>query len=72
MFTIVVALLLLAAGVAAIYLILQNMTESGIDIAAPGSCRRGLCGKQGCGTEAPEAAGILPEAEVPPRESGRG
>ena len=72
MFTIIVALLLLAAGVAAIYLILQNMTESGIDIAAPGSCRRGLCGKRGCGSEAEEEADTLPEGEAPPRESGRG
>ena len=44
MLTILIALALLAAGVAAIYLLLKNMTEEGIDIAAPGSCRRGRCG----------------------------
>lgn len=38
------ALVLLFAGVAAIYLILKNMSEEGIDIAAPGSCKRGRCG----------------------------
>lgn len=44
MFTVLVALVLLFAGVAAIYLLLKNMSEEGIDIAAPGSCRRGRCG----------------------------
>jgi hypothetical protein len=44
MFAVLVALVLLFAGVAAIYLLLQNMNEGGIDIAAPGSCKRGRCG----------------------------
>lgn len=44
MFTVFVALILLFAGVAAIYLLLKNMSEEGIDIAAPGSCKRGRCG----------------------------
>lgn len=44
MVAVLVALVLLFAGVAAIYLLLKNMSEEGIDIAAPGSCRRGLCG----------------------------
>jgi len=44
MFAVLVALILLSAGVAAIYLILKNMTEEGTDIAAPGSCKRGRCG----------------------------
>ena len=44
MVAILVALVLLFAGVAVIYLLLKNMTEEGIDIAAPGSCRRGRCG----------------------------
>ena len=43
MFAILVALILLVAGVAAIYLLLKNMSEEGIEIAAPGSCRRGRC-----------------------------
>lgn len=49
MLTIALALVLLAAGVAAAYLILKNMTEQGIEIAAPGSCRRARCGPQ-CAT----------------------
>jgi hypothetical protein len=44
MFAVLVALVLLFAGVAAIYLLLKNMSEEGIDIAAPGSCKRGRCG----------------------------
>ncbi|WP_265942668.1 hypothetical protein [Dechloromonas sp. A34] len=44
MFAVIVALILLSAGVAAIYLILKNMSEDGIEIAAPGSCKRGRCG----------------------------
>lgn len=48
MFAVLVALVLLFAGVAGIYLLLKSMGEEGIDIAAPGSCRRGRCGVQGC------------------------
>lgn len=44
MIAVLVALVLLFAGVAAIYLLLKNMSEEGIDIAAPGSCKRGRCG----------------------------
>ena len=54
MLTILIALALLAAGVGAIYLLLKNMTEEGIDIAAPGSCRRGQCGVK-CRPTAEEA-----------------
>jgi len=44
MFAVIVALLILFAGVAAIYLLLKNMSEDGVDIAAPGSCKqRGRC-----------------------------
>ena len=44
MFSVLVALVVLFAGVAAIYLILKNMSEDGVDIAAPGSCKqRGRC-----------------------------
>lgn len=48
MFAVIVALVLLFASVAAIYLLLKNMSEDGIDIAAPGSCRRGRCGVPSC------------------------
>jgi tetratricopeptide (TPR) repeat protein len=44
MVAVLVALVLLFAGVAAIYLLLKNMSEKGIDVAAPGSCKRGRCG----------------------------
>lgn len=54
MLTFLIALALLAAGVGAIYLLLKNMTEEGIDIAAPGSCRRGQCGTK-CRPPAEEA-----------------
>lgn len=47
MTAVVVALLLLVAGVAGIYLLLKKMSEDGIDIAAPGSCKRGRCGLPG-------------------------
>jgi len=54
MFAVLLALVLLFAGVAAIYLLLKNMSEEGIDIAAPGSCKRGRCGTSSC-TPAEEA-----------------
>jgi hypothetical protein len=44
MFAALVALILLLAGVAVIYLLLKKMSVDGIDIAAPGSCKRGRCG----------------------------
>ncbi len=58
MFAVIVALVLLAAGVAVIYQILKNMSEDGVDIAAPGSCKRNGCGSSKCaspreGVEAP-------------------
>jgi len=39
-----VAIALLIASVAAIYFILRNMGEDGVEIAAPGSCKSGRCG----------------------------
>lgn len=50
MSAVLVAFVLLVAGVAAIYLILKNMSEDGIDIAAPGSCKRNGCGSPNCRT----------------------
>jgi len=44
MVAVLVALILLFIGVAAIYLLLTNMSEDGIDIAAPVSCKRDRCG----------------------------
>ena len=54
MFAILVALVVLAAAVAAIYLILKNMGEEGIEVAAPGSCKSGKCGVR-CDTKAEPA-----------------
>ena len=44
MFTLVIALVVLAVAVSAIYLILKTMGEDGIEVAAPGSCKSGRCG----------------------------
>lgn len=44
MISVLVALVLLLAGVAVIYLLVKRMSEEGIDMAAPGSCKRGRCG----------------------------
>lgn len=44
MLTVVIALILLVVAVGAIYLILKNMGEEGIEVAAPGSCKSGRCG----------------------------
>lgn len=44
MLTVVIALILLAAAVGAIYLLLKNMGEEGVEVAAPGSCKSGRCG----------------------------
>ena len=46
MLAVLIALVLLAACVAAVYLLLKNMGENGIEAAAPGSCRSGRCGVQ--------------------------
>ena len=48
MFAFLVAFVLLIAGVGVIYLLLKKMSEDGVDIAAPGSCRRGQCQSSGC------------------------
>ena len=44
MFAIVIALIVMAVAVGAIYLLLKNMGEEGIEVAAPGSCKSGRCG----------------------------
>jgi uncharacterized protein (UPF0333 family) len=44
MFSILIALIVLAIAVGAIYLLLKNMGEEGIEVAAPGSCKSGRCG----------------------------
>lgn len=44
MLPIVIALIILAVAVGTIYLLLKNMGEEGIEVAAPGSCKSGRCG----------------------------
>jgi hypothetical protein len=39
-----VAIIVLIAAVGAIYLLLKNMGQDGIEAAAPGSCKSGKCG----------------------------
>jgi len=46
MFAILIAILLIALCVVAIYLLLRSMGRGGIEAAAPGSCRSGRCGVQ--------------------------
>ncbi len=40
----VIALIVMLIGVWVIYLLLKNMGEAGVEVAAPGSCRSGQCG----------------------------
>ena len=44
MFAVIVAFVVLAIAIGAIYLILKNMGEEGVEVAAPGSCKSGRCG----------------------------
>jgi hypothetical protein len=57
MLTIVIALIILAVAVGAIYLLLKSMGEDGIEVAAPGSCKSGRCG-----VRCPSGEEALPEA----------
>ena len=44
MFAVIIALSLLVVAVGAIYVLLRNMGDDGIKVAAPGSCKSGRCG----------------------------
>jgi hypothetical protein len=62
MLTVFIALALLAGAVGAIYALLRNMGEDGIEVAAPGSCKSGQCGVRkggACGQEDSDFAGDL-------------
>ena len=62
MFAILIALFLLAVAVAAIYLILKNMGEEGIEMAAPGSCKSGRCGVRcATNTQARNEEEVMPD-----------
>lgn len=66
MFSILIALAILLAAVAAIYLILRNMGQDGVEIAAPGSCKRGRCGVQ---SRTPAEMADAGEAPLPASEN---
>ena len=69
MFAIVIALIVLAIAIGAIYLILKNMGEEGIEVAAPGSCKSGRCGVR-CAPVTKERNEFAGEASDEP-ETGR-
>lgn len=69
MFAVIVALVLLVAGVAVIYQILKNMSEDGVDIAAPGSCRRHGCASSKCAPPQESREAPLLFAEEPGGQS---
>ena len=69
MFAILIALIVLAVAVGAIYLILKNMGEDGIEVAAPDSCRSGRCGVR-CAPVTNERNEFAGEASDEP-ETGR-
>jgi hypothetical protein len=58
----IIALALLAGAVGAIYVLLRNMGEEGIEVAAPGSCKSGQCGvRKGAGCRPGEEPGETAE-----------
>lgn len=59
MFAVLIALALLAAAFGAIYVLLRNMGEDGIEVAAPGSCKSGQCGVRNCKQEESGVVGEL-------------
>ena len=58
MLAVFIALALLAGAVGAIYVLLRNMGEDGIEVAAPGSCKSGQCGVRKDGACKQEEAGV--------------
>lgn len=48
MMSVVIALIVLAIAVGAIYWLLKSMREDGIEVAAPGSCKSGRRGIKRC------------------------
>jgi len=70
MLTVLIALVLLIVAVGAIYLILKNMGEDGIEVAAPGSCKSGRCGVQ-CAPATKARDEETPEMPAEPEEVKR-
>ena len=54
-----VALALLLAAVAGVYLLLKSMGQNGVEAAAPGSCKSGRCGVQPKQTTDAPAAQVI-------------
>lgn len=65
MLAVVIALIVLAVAVGAIYLLLKNMGEEGVEIAAPGSCKSGRCGVR----RAPKSESQSSQEEALPAEA---
>jgi hypothetical protein len=69
MLAVIIALVLLVAGVAGIYLLLKQMGNEGTEIAAPTSCMRGRCGVK---VQPPaEEAEALPAQMAEAEEQGK-
>ena len=64
MLSILIALIVLAVTVGAIYFLLKSMGEEGIEVAAPGSCKSGRCGVR-CAPEAKEREEIAQHHRLP-------
>ncbi len=63
MLAVLIAIVLIAACVVAVYLLLKKMGEDGIEAAAPGSCRSGRCGVQPKQNPAPDAESVSPQIQ---------
>ena len=63
MLAVLIAIVLIAACVVAVYLLLKKMGEDGIEAAAPGSCRSGRCGVQPPKNSAPDAEPDTPRIQ---------
>jgi hypothetical protein len=64
--SIILAIIVLIAAVGAIYLLLRDMGQDGVEAAAPGSCKSGRCGVksgQASGTSCQSEAVQLTEAD---------
>lgn len=70
MFAVIIALALLGIAVGSIYVLLRNMGQDGIEVAAPGSCKSGRCGvRNRAGAEAgcqQEDDRFVDPGEIPP------
>ena len=62
MFAVIVAIIVLIAAVGAIYLLLKSMGQDGVEVAAPGSCKRGRCGVRAAPPVAGEATAVVVES----------